>query len=631
MTEPRRILRAAWALALAGGLSAVLSGCASDPLADPFAFDRPETGIDYTPVVSGAPSEEIAALMEESLLIFRRQDQGAQSVAFLRRRAEGDIPTAQKILRSYGYYGASVEARVSEVAPPAGQGGNTSPAAEGGEPAPAAAIAEIAIDAGTPFTLVRHDVILSDTGAGPAPELGPAASFGSPVGGPAEAAAILEAERAMVARLRGTGRPYAAGRGREAVADREAATLEVDSRISAGPHHVFGPISFTGAPDVDEEYLRTYLPWAEGDVVDTALLAAFQRRLMGTRLFRAGTVTLPDAPPPGEAAQVTVALEQAPFRTVRAGVRYNTDEGPGVRAGIEHRNLFGANEQVEVLADASLDVQRLTTTFRKPQYLRPLQDLIAGIELRRVEEDAYDELGGTVTAGLERRLGEHWTVGAGGLAEYSSITDQGVTDDALLGGIPLFAAYDGSDDLLDPKTGERLRVDLTPFGGIFANDPVTFLTIDARASAYRRLTAEGDVVAAVRGRVGSIIADALSDVPQTRRLYSGGGGSVRGYAEDFVGPLDAAGDPVGGRSVLEAGGELRGRVWGDLWLAAFVEAGSVSTGTIPSLEEGVQVGTGGGIRYASPVGPIRLDVGVPLNKRDADDSFQVYISIGQAF
>ncbi|MBK0398906.1 BamA/TamA family outer membrane protein [Limibaculum sp. M0105] len=629
-------------------------------MSEPIEFAEAETGIDYTPVLKGAPSEQIATLMEESLLVYRRKDQGAQSIAFLRRRAQGDIEIAQKILRSYGYYGANVEVDVREAGEAVADDGT---ATQDGAPAPAPAepaqrrplrpgprdgddatadtrdepkarplaIAEIVIDAGPPFILSRHDVILSDTGPGPAPELPPAETFGSPVGRPAEAAAIIASERAMVTRLRNTGRPYAEGRGRTAIADREEKTLEVESRIATGHAFKFGPITFTGAPDIDDDYMLTYLPWTEGDAVNTAQLAEFQRRLMETRLFRSGTVRVPDEPPESELAPVTVTLEQSPFRTVRAGVRYNTDQGPGVRAGFEHRNLFGANEQIDITLNADLDEQRLTNRFRKPQYLRDQQDLVAGLELRRVEDDAYDELGGTATIGLERKLGPRWTIGAGLLGEYSQITDQGVTNDAALGGIPFFAAYDGSDNLLDPTTGERVRFDVTPFGGAFAGSPTAFLSLDTRASAYRRLTSDGGLVFAMHGRVGSIISGSLSDVPQTRRLYSGGGGSVRGYKLDFVGPLDSSGDPIGGRSVVELSGELRARVWGDLSLAAFVDSGSVTTEMAPTFNDGVQVAAGGGIRYASPVGPIRIDVGVPLNRRPEDDSFQVYIAIGQAF
>jgi translocation and assembly module TamA len=457
------------------------------------------------------------------------------------------------------------------------------------------------------------------------------ATFGSPVGQPAKAQDIIDAEAAAVADLRRRGRPYAASQGRSALADRDASTLEIETTIATGPEYVFGPITFTGAPNVRDEYLLTYLPWTEGDVVDATLLASFQRRLMGTRLFRSGTVSLPETPQEGEAAPVTVKLEEAPFRTVRAGVRFNSDSGPGVRLGYEHRNLFGSNEQINLTADASLDEQVVEAQFRKPQYLRPWQDFVAGLELRHVDEDAYEELGGTATAGIERRLNPRWTVGFGLLGEYSHITDQGVTNDAILGGVPLFAAYDGSDDLLDPTRGARFRIDATPFAGQFAGDFTTFLSLDARASAYFPLTSDGGTVFATRARLGSIVSSDFSDIPATRRLYSGGGGSVRGYAEDFIGPLDASGDPIGGRSVTEVGAELRGKVWGDLALAAFVEAGSVTEDMVPTFSDGMQVAAGGGIRYHSPIGPIRVDVAVPLNPRPEDDSFQFYISIGQAF
>jgi len=120
-------------------------------------------------------------------------------------------------------------------------------------------------------------------------------------------------------------------------------------------------------------------------------------------------------------------------------------------------------------------------------------------------------------------------------------------------------------------------------------------------------------------------------VPPTRRFYSGGGGSVRGFAEDIVGPLDRRNDPVGGRSVAEAGVELRFPVRGDLGGVVFSEAGVVSEGQVIDFSDRVLVAAGLGVRYYSPIGPIRVDVGVPLNGRAADDDFQVYFSIGQAF
>ncbi|MEL6478177.1 MAG: BamA/TamA family outer membrane protein, partial [Pseudomonadota bacterium] len=154
--------------------------------------------------------------------------------------------------------------------------------------------------------------------------------------------------------------------------------------------------------------------------------------------------------------------------------------------------------------------------------------------------------------------------------------------------------------------------------------------IDLNGSTYYDVTDEGKWVLAARGRVGTILSEDLDTVPQTRRLYAGGGGSVRGFAQRFVGPLDANNDPIGGRSVLELGGEVRAR-FGDLGGVVFVDAGSVSTESFPDFEEGVQVAAGLGFRFFSPAGPIRVDVAFPVNGRDADDTFQLFFSIGQAF
>ncbi|MEM6676296.1 MAG: BamA/TamA family outer membrane protein [Pseudomonadota bacterium] len=642
-----RLLRALAALGIAA-----LAGCGSGDFEEPVAFEAPETLVTYEVVVEGAPSEEIAGLIEESLLLYRRQEDGAQSLAFLRRRAEGDVATIQKILRAYGYYRAEVTTKVRAVEPPAeataaeaGEDAAAAPsdgadhaAAEAGEgaagtdgPIESEAVAEVVITPGPAFTLARHDFALSGFEPSPSPALGPAAAYGSPVGAPAAAAAIVAAESAVVAAMREQGYGYAEARGRDAVADLERAEIEIDSSVETGRRYRLGAISFSGAPNVSEEYLRTYLRFGPGDLADRALLSAYQRQLLGTGLFRSGIVSLPETPPEGEVAPVTVQLEERPFRSVSAGARFSTDEGPGIRLGFQHRNLFGANERLDLTLDASIDEQVFNSTYRKPQYLRDGQDFVAEAEARRIEDDAFDEIGGTLTAGIQRKLSPRWTVGFGGLFEGSIIDDGETEATAYLFGIPLSAQYDGSDDLLNPTTGQRFGIELIPFGGLFDGRGVGFLSVDARASLYRRLDEDGRWVAAARTRLGAIPSGSLDDIPATRRLYSGGSGSVRGFQEDFVGPLDENNDPIGGRSVFELGAELRFPIVGDLGGVAFVEAGTVSTEIFPDFEEGMQVAAGAGVRYYSPIGPIRVDFGVPINGRDADDAFQFYISIGQAF
>ncbi|MEM8842525.1 MAG: BamA/TamA family outer membrane protein, partial [Pseudomonadota bacterium] len=357
--------------------------------------------------------------------------------------------------------------------------------------------------------------------------------------------------------------------------------------------------------------------------------------LLSTDLFSTLSVLAPEQAPEGEAPvalPITITAEEREKRTIAASVRYNTDDGPSVLGSYENRNLFGANETFGVEAEAGFEIQRLTFGYREPQFLRDGQDFVAGFDIRHEDNDAFEADTATLTAGIERKLTPKWTVGAGGLAEASNIKDPVDGDStSYLGGIPTFAEYDGSNDLLNPTKGIRFRADVTPFAGIFNEEFVQFLSLDTRAATYFDLTGEEKYIFATRGRLGSIIAESIDTVPDNRRLFAGGGGSVRGYGQYLIGPLDADDDPTGGLSVIELSGEFRAKLYGDLGGVVFVDGGAVSEELFPSFDDGFQVAAGFGLRYYSPAGPIRVDVAFPLNGRPVDDAFQLYFSIGQAF
>ncbi|TYO85410.1 autotransporter assembly complex protein TamA [Oceanicella actignis] len=640
--------------ALAGALPgcAWLGGDAAPGLAPAAeAFEAPRTQVRYEVELRGAPDDDVAALLEQSLALYRFQDEGAQSVAFLRRRAEQDAELARKILRSRGYYEGKLAFRIlrgekaaSGAAPaPAADPFAREPAApaEAGpaheaapQPAPDAAErvrVRLRVKPGRPFILAEHRFVVVDHGQGAAPVPPDAAALGSPVGRRALAARILGAEQAAVAALRRDGRPFARIEGRRAVADMQAARLEVETILSAGPEQRFGPVRFEGLSQVREDYLLSYLPWREGEPVDADKLAEFQKRLASTNLFSTVVVRLPDGPAPDGAAPVIVAAEEGPPRTVAAELNLSTARGPELAASFVHRNLWGANERLGAELDLGFALQALSVELRKPQFRRAGQELALGASARHESDDAFEQSALTLTAGVQRALDPSLTVGLGGLAEVSEIDDGARQEDAFLLGAPAFARYEGADDLINPTQGWRAELKAAPFAGLVGGRAAPFLVADARGAVYFPLDAGGRTVLAAHGRAAAILSESLGDVPAPRRLYAGGGGSVRGYRERFVGPLDSAGDPIGGRSALELGAELRWRVRGDLGAAAFVDAGSVSTSVFPDFAEGVQLAAGLGARYYSPVGPLRLDVAAPLNPRDADDAFQIYFSIGQAF
>ena len=248
-------------------LAAVVGGCSGNGDGFlPVVFERPETAVSYEVVLEGSPSDEITGLAERSLASYRQRDTGAASLAFLRRRAESDMPTLLKILRSRGYYSAGAGVTIEEAEP-------------------GTALVTITAEPGQAYTLTQHNLVIERAGAVAPPPLD-AAALGSPVGDQALSAAIAAAEAAAVAELHKAGFPYAEFKGRSGLADPSTATLEVESSIAAGPAFTFGDVTFDGLETVDEAYLLSYLPWEAGQTFDAQALRKFQRLLSPPICFR---------------------------------------------------------------------------------------------------------------------------------------------------------------------------------------------------------------------------------------------------------------------------------------------------------------------------------------------------------
>jgi translocation and assembly module TamA len=230
--------------------------------------------------------------------------------------------------------------------------------------------------------------------------------------------------------------------------------------------------------------------------------------------------------------------------------------------------------------------------------------------------------------GAEYKLSNQVAMGAGMQFERGHVKERDRTRDYTLLGAPLFARRDSSNDLLNPTDGDRQQITITPYFPV--SKLPGFVQAKANASIYRKLGPTDRYVLAAFAGLGATAGIKLDDLPKDKRLYAGGGGSVRGYAYQRAGDIDGFGDPVGGRSSVEMGVEMRVKVTESIGIVPFVDAGRAYESQLPTFKS-LLVSAGLGGRYYTAIGPVRLDVAVPLKKRSDDGSFQLYVSLGQAF
>jgi translocation and assembly module TamA len=260
-----------------------------------------------------------------------------------------------------------------------------------------------------------------------------------------------------------------------------------------------------------------------------------------------------------------------------------------------------------------------------------------GASIYRDDTDAYEETGAQVRVDLERRIGKTdfrtYGVTAGVSRDEERVESNGVViprrrELATVAGLVAWS-IDRSNDPLNPVRGWRLEWRAEPIAHT-GDDTLAYLRAQAQGSVYVPFDEKAKTVAAARLKFGAIAGGRIPEVPASRRFYAGGGGSVRGYAYQAVGPRFSDNTPQGGLSLVEGSVELRRKVVGAWTGVAFVDAGILGDRSAIEFDDPA-VGVGVGVRYDLGFAPLRADIGVPLNKRQGDSAFQIYLSVGQSF
>jgi translocation and assembly module TamA len=545
----------------------------------------------------------------------------AANGAMIEARMTQDQKALADVLSSQGFYDASVHGSVE--LPKQGSGGPISVTLDAA-PGPRYVLGAIHFDAPpvTPSDLIEK-------------------AFVPRSGEPIVADRILAAEANIGVVLPENAYPFVKVGDRDIELDAQTGKGDYTLPVTPGPRSRFGDILVKGRKRVFQpKHIATIARFKKGELYDSRKVDDLRKALVATGLYSVVTVTPKQtgtpAPDDTEYANLQVQEQAGPPRSLSAQAGYATGEGLKATGSWTHSNLFPPEGALIASATAGTNEQGLAGTFRRSNAGQRDRSVELGISADHSNLNAYEaytgKLYGRISYASTPIWQKRWTYSYG--FEVLGTNEQDY--DTELGGyrrrtfyilaLPGQVTYDRSNSLLDPTKGYRLSVSVSPETSLGAGGQV-YVRSSFQATGYYPI-AKGFVLAG-RAMVASIDGAARESIAPSRRLYSGGGGSVRGFGYQELGPKDPNGEPIGGRSVVESSVEARYR-FGNYGVVAFVDGGQVSTGSMPTVA-GYRLGAGVGARLYTNFGPLRFDIATPIHRELGESRIAVYVSIGQAF
>lgn len=465
-------------------------------------------------------------------------------------------------------------------------------------------------------------------------------NFALRIGQPIIAERVLAAEAQLSVALPQAGYPFVEIGERDILLDRTTGEGVYTLPVDTGPRSRFGGFITDGDMAFGAEHIAVLARFEEGELYDSRLVDDLRQALVATGLFSTIAVepqqTGEDVGDGTEYVRVSVDQDAGPPRTIAGSAGYGTGAGLRVEGSWTHRNMFPPEGALIVHGVAGTSEQGAGVTFRRSNAGRRDRTFELAAEALHSDYDAYDAYTGRLGAQVRYSSTPLWqktftyAYGLELLAtaerDYDFETGERNRRTYYIAALNGQVGLDFTDDLLDPTEGFRLTALVQPEGSLEDGfNPYVRARIDG--SAYYSVS--DSVVLAGRVRLGTIQGADRVDIAPSRRLYAGGGGSVRGFGYQKLGPQDPNGDPMGGRSLNEAAAEVRYR-FGNFGVVGFVDVGQSYIETLPQFSD-LRFGAGIGARYYTNFGPLRIDLATPLDRRPGESRFNIYVSIGQAF
>jgi translocation and assembly module TamA len=590
----------------------------------------------YTLAIEGLDAVDLEGRFRE-LSALEDGDGEATNAAQIAARAREDELLLVRLLRSEGYYDGTGTVTIAQAAE-AGQPVAVTVTAAPGQQYKLGAIT-IQGPETVPPNLAREALALK-------------------TGDPIVATNIVAAEGNIPLRLSEQGYPFPEIGLRDILLDPATQIGDYTLPVEPGPRARFGGYTTEGDLAFDAEHVGVLARFERGQLYDSRLVDDLREAMVATNLFasvsaepvRTGQV----AEDGTEYVNILVRQDAGPARSLTASAGYATGEGFRIEGGWEHRNLFPPEGALRVAGVAGTREQSVNVQFRRSNAGKRDRTVLLQAEAGRRDYPAFEgytaRLNGLISRESTPIWQKRWTWAYGAELLATNETQFRVRNAPnpnatyFIGGLIGQLGYDRSNSLLDPTEGFRLLGRLNPELSL-ENGTNGYLRSLIEGSAYYPVS--DDLVIAGRARFGSIFGIRRDELAPSRRFYAGGGGSVRGFGFQELGPkIEIANPnfdpedpdeeasptilvPIGGRGLTEFSLEGRYR-FGNYGVVAFVDAGQVTDKETPGLSD-LRFGIGVGGRLYTNFGPLRVDVATPINRQRGESWISVYVSIGQAF
>jgi translocation and assembly module TamA len=566
-------------------------------------------------------------------------------------RARNDVDRLKTTLESFGYYQAGVAIKIDGMLVNNPGLGEALSALPNGQDAQVA----ITFNLGPLYHLRRIDI------DGDLPDA-VRSTLGLATGQPAVAATVLAGRSRMLNALQEQGYAFATVDPPEAYEAEEAPVLDLRFHVVMGPKASIGAIRIEGLRRVHESLLRGRLLLRTGAPYSPSAIERARRDLLALGVFSQVSLQIGTEVDKSGGVPITFKVRERQRHAIALNTAYSSDLGGSGGVTWTDRNVFGSAQQLSFAASVINFGGGTSTTgigydtsvkYLMPDFGRRDQSLEFAVRALKQSLEAYDQKAHSATVTLTRKISNFVSASVGGAATDEQVRQNLTPYNYTLLALPLSVAFDSTNlpsPLDDPRRGVRASVSLTPTLALGHPD-TRFLISQIKLAGYFDLnhllpTDPGRTVLAGRALAGLAQGAGEFSLPPDQRFYGGGSGSIRGYRYQSVGPQFPDGLPIGGTAITAGGLELRQRFGTNFGAAVFVDAGQVSA-SLHAVPNEFRIGVGAGIRYYTPIGPIRLDVAVPTQRRPAtcvppptpisppppcgDDAFEIYIGLGQAF